>query len=111
MRIILGLLCLGLSLSHTFAFYERSDVVELTPTTFKARVLDSNEVWIVEFCEFGSLSMTIIRNSNLEFFGNTSNTKRQLTNRLLSSPKNDQMLLGVATVKRSCLSTARQPPL
>lgn len=55
--------------------------------------------------------MTIIRNPNLELFSNTSNTKRQLTNRLLSSPKNDQMLLGVATVKRSCLSTARQPPL
>jgi len=33
----------------SFAFYERSDVVELTPTTFKSRVLDSNEVWIIEF--------------------------------------------------------------
>jgi len=36
-------------LNYSFAFYERSDVVELTPTTFKSRVLDSNEVWIIEF--------------------------------------------------------------
>jgi len=35
--------------NHSFAFYERSDVIELTPTTFKSRVIDSNEVWIVEF--------------------------------------------------------------
>lgn len=50
--IILSLLfCLNF-VNYSFAFYERGDVVELTPTTFKARVLDSNEVWIVEFCEY-----------------------------------------------------------
>ena len=52
MRIILSLVAFGLYVSQSFAFYERSDVVELTPTTFNARVLDSNEVWIVEFCKY-----------------------------------------------------------
>lgn len=39
-------------INFAFALYERGDVVELTPATFKSRVLDSNEVWIVEFCKF-----------------------------------------------------------
>lgn len=37
-------------LSSAFAFYENNkDVVELNPTTFPSRVLDSDEIWIVEF--------------------------------------------------------------
>lgn len=34
-----------------------SDVVELTASNFKSRVLDSNEVWLVEF--FGTLSLRV----------------------------------------------------
>lgn len=48
MKIICFLAFLSI-VNHSFAFYDRSDVVELTPATFKTRVLDSNEVWIVEF--------------------------------------------------------------
>ncbi|GFQ79599.1 hypothetical protein TNCT_520881 [Trichonephila clavata] len=37
-------------LSTVFAFYENNkDVVELNPSTFPSRVLDSDEIWIVEF--------------------------------------------------------------
>lgn len=31
------------------SLYERSDVIDLNPTNFASRVLDSNDVWLVEF--------------------------------------------------------------
>ncbi|KAG8196475.1 hypothetical protein JTE90_012293 [Oedothorax gibbosus] len=37
-------------LSTAYAFYDNSnDVVELNPATFNSKVLDSDEIWIVEF--------------------------------------------------------------
>lgn len=32
----------------TFAFYEKGDVVELTPSNFDRLVIQSDEVWVVE---------------------------------------------------------------
>lgn len=33
----------------TFAFYEKGDVVELTPSNFDRLVIQSDEIWVVEF--------------------------------------------------------------
>ena len=66
--ILINILIYFQIINYSFAFYERGDVVELTPTTFKARVLDSNEVWIVEFCMFILLSSLILINFNWLFF-------------------------------------------
>lgn len=39
-----------------FAFYEKGDVVELTPSNFDRLVIQSDEIWIVEV----SISMEFI---------------------------------------------------
>jgi hypothetical protein len=36
------------------------DVVELTPANFKAKVLDSDDVWLVEFYGLSVLSFAVI---------------------------------------------------
>lgn len=35
--------------ASTFAFYEKGDVVELTPSNFDRLVIQSDEIWVVEF--------------------------------------------------------------
>lgn len=35
--------------STAYAFYERSDVIELTDSDFSKSVLKGDEIWIVEF--------------------------------------------------------------
>lgn len=34
--------------ASTFAFYEKGDVVELTPSNFDRLVIQSDEIWVVE---------------------------------------------------------------
>lgn len=36
-------------LAPALAFYDKGDVVELTPSNFDRLVTDSDEIWIVEF--------------------------------------------------------------
>lgn len=36
-------------LSGSLGFYSNSDVIELNPQTFSSRVLDSNDIWLIEF--------------------------------------------------------------
>jgi protein disulfide-isomerase A6 len=48
-RLALLSLFLLVGLVQADSLYERSDVIDLNPTTFKSRVQDSDEVWLVEF--------------------------------------------------------------
>lgn len=44
---ILIIVCL--CLAPTFAFYEKGDVVELTASNFDRLVIQSDEIWVIEF--------------------------------------------------------------